>query len=162
MNALYRCYDEMDRLLYVGISISSRKRLNQHLDTSDWFSLVAQVKIEKMPDRQTALLREQEAIRKEKPLYNYQHNRPPRPVQTRKDEARDRLLRQVTFKPTYTAPEAAEILSCSNDHIYTLIKQGRIGHFKISNRVVISGWAIIDFLEASERSSPWVDRQLTA
>lgn len=70
--ALYRHFDEADRLLYVGISFSAMKRLKQHRDHAHWFDAIARVTIEWLPSREEALIAEATAIRDESPKYNIQ------------------------------------------------------------------------------------------
>lgn len=71
--ALYRHYNEMGELLYVGISLSAINRLSQH-KTSGWFIEIAKVDIEQFETRMLALNAEETAIKKEKPKYNKIHN----------------------------------------------------------------------------------------
>lgn len=70
---LYRHFDAENRLLYVGISLSTLQRLGQHKSNSEWFRLISVVKIEEFPDIEKAKKAERDAIKKEKPLYNIAH-----------------------------------------------------------------------------------------
>jgi hypothetical protein len=57
--------------LYVGISISVLQRLKQH-QKSHWWRSISHVTFERFNSRNAALLAEQTAIKKEKPLHNIQ------------------------------------------------------------------------------------------
>ena len=70
---LYRHFSEDGTLLYVGISLSTLKRLGQHKQNSKWFAEIVTVTIEHYDCRQTAAAKECEAIQKEKPRYNIAH-----------------------------------------------------------------------------------------
>lgn len=71
---LYRLYDDAGQLLYVGISKSAIYRLEQHLSAKTWSAQIASTRIERHPDRPTALEAERTAILAEKPLHNIVHN----------------------------------------------------------------------------------------
>jgi len=73
---LYRHFDAQDRLLYVGISLSTVARLTQHRISSDWYSQISRVEIQKFDTRSEAEGAEWEAIQKEKPIYNIIGNKP--------------------------------------------------------------------------------------
>lgn len=68
--ALYRHFDADGKLLYVGISNDALRRLLQHKDRSHWFETIAQVDIEWLGGRETALAAEAIAIAKECPAWN--------------------------------------------------------------------------------------------
>jgi predicted GIY-YIG superfamily endonuclease len=67
---LYRHFDATGRLLYIGISMSTAKRLGEHKACSAWFDKVATITIERHPSRKAALKAERLAIQSEGPLYN--------------------------------------------------------------------------------------------
>jgi hypothetical protein len=71
---LYRHWDNMDNLLYVGISKSVLQRLGTHETNSHWYDKIAKVTIESFPTRKLALAAEKLAIETECPLYNRQYN----------------------------------------------------------------------------------------
>lgn len=75
--ALYRHFDAAGALLYVGISLSAVQRLGQHRDTAGWYSQIARVSIEWLPDRSAALAAEAIAIARENPKHNTQRTRVP-------------------------------------------------------------------------------------
>jgi hypothetical protein len=71
---LYRYFDAMGRLLYVGISLSVVARACDHRTSSHWYSSWVLMTRVKYPTRETAQRAERRAIRKEKPLHNIRHN----------------------------------------------------------------------------------------
>jgi predicted GIY-YIG superfamily endonuclease len=71
---LYKAFDKENRLLYVGISLNWKNRLQQHAKDSLWFVDVADIKIEWFDTRDQALSAEADAIKREKPEYNVAHN----------------------------------------------------------------------------------------
>lgn len=73
---LYRHFDAQGRLLYVGISLSTVARLTQHRNSSDWYSQISRVEIQKFDTRAEAEGAEWEAIQKEKPIHNVIGNKP--------------------------------------------------------------------------------------
>ena len=72
---LYRHYDAEDRLLYVGISLSTVSRLAQHKDSAKWFGALAKVTVQLFDTREAALEAEAHAIAVEDPIFN--RRRPP-------------------------------------------------------------------------------------
>lgn len=68
--ALYRLYDEFDRLLYVGISDRPWKRFKQHERDKAWWKEVTRQVIEWKYDRAEALAAEGAAIATEAPVFN--------------------------------------------------------------------------------------------
>lgn len=82
--ALYRFYDEKDRLLYVGITDTLLGRVGAHILGSSWMDYAARSTIKRYPDRKEASEAETAAIKTERPLFNDIHNRTP--------EARARLV----------------------------------------------------------------------
>ncbi len=73
-HALYRFYDEQDRLLYVGISLTLIIRMSSHRATKNWWRDVSRVRVQHYPNRDAATAAEAIAIRGEKPLHNIQHS----------------------------------------------------------------------------------------
>jgi predicted GIY-YIG superfamily endonuclease len=78
-NYLYRHFDSEGKLLYIGISLNALTRLSQH-KKSKWIEDIANVKLEKFPDRQSAMDAEKNAIKKEHPLHNICHVEHVKPV----------------------------------------------------------------------------------
>lgn len=90
---VYRHYDDIGRLLYVGRTMASLPKvtvsrakpftlldhntrkpalyviMRNHLEKS-WFNIIKTVTIERFPNREAAANAERQAIRREKPLYN--------------------------------------------------------------------------------------------
>lgn len=88
--ALYRYFDDKDRLLYIGISSSLGGRHKTHIGSSHWMELTARSEVVRYPSRAKAEDAEREAIKTEQPLFNKQHNDTPK--------ARERLsayLREI-------------------------------------------------------------------
>lgn len=75
--ALYRYYDDEDRLLYIGISGALADRERTHIGSSRWMDLSARSEIVRYPSRPEAEEAEREAIETEQPLFNKQHNNTP-------------------------------------------------------------------------------------
>jgi predicted GIY-YIG superfamily endonuclease len=72
--SLYRHYDSNGILLYIGVSLSQLRRLQEHSRNSSWFDTVATIKVEYFETRNLALQAEQAAIILEKPLHNKAHS----------------------------------------------------------------------------------------
>lgn len=70
---LYRHFDQENRLIYVGISLSTAARLAQHRCNSEWFDKIVKITIERYPDKFTAIAAEIKAIETEKPMFNVSH-----------------------------------------------------------------------------------------
>lgn len=71
---LYRLFDGTDSLLYVGVTRSVQHRRYQHAHTQPWWAEVARHTAEEYPNRYSALMAEQEAIKLEEPKYNIRHS----------------------------------------------------------------------------------------
>ncbi|MBP0635528.1 GIY-YIG nuclease family protein [Cupriavidus sp. AcVe19-6a] len=73
---LYRHFNAQDQLLYVGISNSAIARLKGHQrnGASHWVDEIAYMTVETFLTRDVALAMERTAIKRERPLYNIQHN----------------------------------------------------------------------------------------
>ena len=164
---LYRHYDKDNTLLYIGISLNSIARLNQHKEHSDWFKDITVVKIETFYTRDAALEAERTAIIVEKPLHNVHHNRAIKmPTYRQKYEtARDEVTARVVdkFDPLYTLSQASILLGFSVIKLKEFHAKGKInfltiGHKHHSYKGVkrklpdyrVSGWQIIDFIEFLE------------
>ncbi|WP_428956179.1 GntR family transcriptional regulator [Streptomyces sp. cg35] len=72
--ALYRLYDENDRLLYVGMSNEPKERMKAHAADKTWWPEVATRDFEWFGTRAEAAQAEIEAIRGEQPIHNHTHN----------------------------------------------------------------------------------------
>lgn len=113
--ALYRYFDENDRLLYVGIAVDVSSRHKTHVASSRWMTLAARSTIDRLPTRKAAEDAERKAIENEHPLFNKQYNDTL--------EARDRLkdyltetgndeIREAIFAP---APKVLMLPSVGTD-----------------------------------------------
>jgi len=76
---LYRHFDKDGVLLYVGVSLSVVQRLAQHRDHAHWFERITRVEMQASASRDEALAAERAAIQLERPLFNIQHSRLPKP-----------------------------------------------------------------------------------
>lgn len=74
MTTLYRLRDADGGLLYVGIAEHWIGRLSQHRGDKSWWADVARVDVEEFPDRRSALVAEERAIKAEHPVHNVMHN----------------------------------------------------------------------------------------
>lgn len=73
--AVYRFYDSAGSLLYVGITVRTDVRFEQHRQRKDWWPQVATREITWYPDRYAAEAEEFRAITQERPLHNVRHGR---------------------------------------------------------------------------------------
>jgi predicted GIY-YIG superfamily endonuclease len=149
---LYRHFDKNNCLLYVGISLSSISRLAQHQDASHWFAEIVSVKIETFANRQDALEAERAAIIKENPRHNLKR---PSFKEVKAAEVKladasraDLVRRMVQFNPMYSMVEAANVLCVSTTTIKKLLDAGEMGYVLINSKKRITGWQLIEFIEA--------------
>lgn len=84
--ALYRHYDEANKLLYVGVSISALTRYLSHKNGSDWSDEAVRMEVEWFNSREEALDAEIEAIKNELPIYNIQHKRKKQKTKRKKSD----------------------------------------------------------------------------
>ncbi|MEU3785236.1 GIY-YIG nuclease family protein [Streptomyces sp900129855] len=68
--AVYRLYDEDERLLYVGVASDPRVRFKQHGRDKSWWPRVTAREIEWFDSREEALKVEARVITRELPLHN--------------------------------------------------------------------------------------------
>lgn len=80
---LYRLFNEMGELIYIGVAYSASDRAKQHRMSKSWWCEVAQSEIEQFDSREAALAVEKSALQAEKPKYNILNagGRHPHPVQ---------------------------------------------------------------------------------
>lgn len=144
---LYRHFDADGNLLYVGVSISSLRRLSQHKLNSHWFDKIANVTIQKFSSRFAALTAETNAIREEKPLYNIAK------VEPEESEPRgyDQMGRTILYRPLYEVADAGKCLGLSSQKVNKLIADGKLGCVNIGTDdrpdIRITGWQLIDYIE---------------
>lgn len=153
---LYRHFNKEGELLYVGISSSALRRLAEHEEASHWFTQISSVTIEHYPDRKAAMEAEKAAIRAENPRHNVQRHvihiskraMEKELNRTLADESRTNLLkRTVNFKLVYSVPEAAAALNIGITAVKRLITGKSIGTIEMGGRLLITGWALIDYLD---------------
>ena len=68
--ALYRHFNSVGRLLYVGISLDAVRRLMQHRQMKAWYTQIAKIELQWFDTRPEALRAERDAIKREHPLFN--------------------------------------------------------------------------------------------
>ena len=73
-HALYRFFDGRGVLLYVGITCHPSRRWERHRERP-WWTEVARIEVESLPDRASALAAERRAIIDGAPRYNVKMNR---------------------------------------------------------------------------------------
>ena len=76
--ALYRFFDQEERLLYVGVAFDPEARWKDHATFKPWWPLVARRVVEWHDSRTEALIAEAETIRAERPLHNIKGSDLPR------------------------------------------------------------------------------------
>ena len=69
-HCVYRVFDEVGQLLYVGVSSDVFLRFAQHAQRAPWVAYVASVTFQQFPTREAAEAAEAEAIRTEDPVWN--------------------------------------------------------------------------------------------
>lgn len=72
--SVYRYYDRLGVLLYVGITSRGATRNGEHNATKSWWKYVNNQQVEHYPTRDAAVHRERELIREFRPPFNVQHN----------------------------------------------------------------------------------------
>lgn len=73
--AVYRLYNEADRLLYVGVAYDPEARWKNHANFSLWWPDVSRRDVEWHDNREAAECAERRAILTEGPLHNIAHTR---------------------------------------------------------------------------------------
>lgn len=151
--ALYRHFDKDGALLYVGISLNHMARLAQHRDASHWFPHIARMTVEWLPDRAAAMEAERLAILNENPAHNVKRPRKPdsSEVAARIDDSRWMLNRKmVAYKPLYKLQDAAKEIGISASKLRLAGEHGELRLIRDNGRVYITGWALVDYMEALE------------
>lgn len=121
---LYRHYDPAGVLLYVGVSLYGLARLKDHSNQSAWFERIARVEIERFPSRDAALKAEQDAIAKEKPLYNIRHKQKDLMSAPPDERIEPVAVRRRT---------AADMLDCSESTVLKLERDGKLKTILVGN-----------------------------
>ncbi len=73
--SLYRLYDAEDVLLYVGVTLDLKQRLNNHATQQPWWLEVARIKVTHLSSREDSETLERAVIQLDRPKYNVTHNR---------------------------------------------------------------------------------------
>ena len=74
-NTVYKYYDRLGRLIYIGSTVRGGKRQDEHATTSPWFRQHAAIQdLETCRDREEMLRVERELIRIYRPPFNKVHN----------------------------------------------------------------------------------------
>ena len=169
---LYRHFDESRNLLYVGISLSTFNRLSQHKDHSDWFKKIKNVTIEHFPTREEAMAAERQAIKSENPKFNIALRKTVAEIEKeQKEQTRLTQLamaekfklfqRFIEHKLTYKLDDLRNILNMTSHELNRHVAEGRLSTFEVEGRVstktnqimmktMVSGWALIDFINYLE------------
>ena len=159
---LYRHFSAADELLYIGISIDGYSRTRAHAKHSHWFPDVARVQVEHLASREAAIKAERLAIETEAPRFNVVHNARSATGPTRANVSeRDLERRIVSFRPIYRIEEASKALNLGPSYIKREMDEGRLGFIEVgaervsktgsvSRRRMITGWQLIDWIEAQE------------
>jgi hypothetical protein len=71
---VYRYYDRVGRLIYVGITARGMTRQREHDKSAEWWPYVARQEVDHHPTRADALRAERELIGAHHPPFNKQHN----------------------------------------------------------------------------------------
>lgn len=157
--SLYRFFDKDSALLYVGISVRTIKRVQEHKEHSAWFFLSQKMTIEHFASREEALVAETNAIQNETPKYNIQKQIKISPtgrtinieqkISVKKEEeelktdyeyfcsnlAKQKLIhRIVNVDAVYTIPEIQRLLGLKTDKIVKrLIDEKKLGASLVSS-----------------------------
>ena len=67
---LYRHFNVVNQLLYVGVTASPGSRIHEHAANSGWFDKISNITIERYDTKDLALAAERLAIENESPKYN--------------------------------------------------------------------------------------------
>ena len=110
MHAVYRMFDAVGRLLYIGRTGDAGRRFGSH-NSKRWFPLVATIALEWYATEAAAALAEQRAIIKEHPRYNL--------IRTRALVTRKRM-RTASQAAGPMPPRAGNVTMCSDKLIAAL------------------------------------------
>lgn len=75
-NVLYRMYDSVGALLYVGATTNPESRFRTHAGTQPWWDEVTDIKVQRFDTWEELAEAEVSAIETEKPKYNLLHSKP--------------------------------------------------------------------------------------
>ena len=123
MHCLYRHFDSTGKLLYVGISINSLRRLADHGRHSFWFDQIRSITLDHFDSRPEVLAAERAAIAAENPVYNRMRPGLRRVLSRRPEEMRDRI---PAGKNVFKSHDISEVLGVSLDSARGVMKSGDI------------------------------------
>ena len=169
---LYRHFDKNNNLLYVGISLSTFNRLSQHKDHSGWFYGITNVTIEHFPTREEALAAERKAIKSEAPKFNIAMRKTMAEIEKEEREQKritqlamaekfKLVQRYVEHQLAYKLIDVRQILNITSNELNRHVAEGRLSTFEVEGRMstktnqimmktMVSGWALIDFVNYLE------------
>lgn len=122
-HVLYRFFNDLDELLYVGITGNPATRFRQHEIEKAWWSQVAHIRLEHFASREQLEDAEIRAIQSENPRYNIVRSRKPKEV----------VEAAIAEASAYTLAEAAELIcgGCGlKDPQLWLMRRLRSGRFR--------------------------------
>lgn len=149
---LYRHFDSDGRLLYVGVSLSTLRRLTQHRDKSAWFQSIQRVTVERFPSRAAAFEAERRAIATERPLHNVAGTAPRQRTVSKYESERAIVERLVSLRPIYKIVDVAALLDIGPSTVHRYIERGEMGYVELENtagtpKKYVTGWQLIEFIE---------------
>jgi len=164
MTQLYRHFDAENNLMYVGISLNVFQRLSQHRDHSRWFGNIKRVEIEHFETREKAIIAEKNAIKTENPKFNINSKKTAKEINDEEKlvERQKQFLKSfVEHKLAYKLNDVKISLYMTANEINKHIDAGNLAVFfvegrpswktkQIAMRPMVSGWALIDFINFLE------------
>lgn len=98
---LYRHFNAAGALLYVGVTFNPLRRDRDHASFSKWYNLVASTTLEVHPSREAGADAEENAIAKERPLFNIK-------ISDRRKESGTQETLVMSFRVTLIEAEALD------------------------------------------------------
>ncbi|MGW6531432.1 GIY-YIG nuclease family protein [Streptomyces venezuelae] len=102
--ALYRLFDENDRLLYLGIARDPESRWKLHSDRQTWWHLVARKTVEWYADRDAAKAAEKQLTAREMPLFDKANKKAAEAVEYDDSKERARVVAWVLDQVSVSQP----------------------------------------------------------
>ncbi len=147
-HVLYRLFDEGDRLLYVGITLSPADRFAAHRADKTWWNDVATIRLQHLPDRESLEEAEREAIQVEDPRYNRQ-----RRLSARQQDEALANLRELTAIRVETGRELDQLIAEERAEALALLTSERGGTVAIAEVMGRTREAIRQMHNAWKRKS---------
>jgi hypothetical protein len=113
-HTVYRCFNEANELLYVGLSVCADKRLEQHAYSSGWFKEVAYTERQIVATRAEAFEVEAKAIEEENPKHNKRGGQKPVPLKGNRKDAVLNVRLKAEVKQLLVVAAKKERRSISN------------------------------------------------